>query len=162
VSGGQTNNTQVLRADPEPPRAPTRPGNHRGLDPSALGRDRDRPAAQQRTLNFVTLDPTAVTTPLSSWPGTMGYATAPPTAAIAPCAMCTSLWQTPQYFMSIWMSSGPGARRFNRSGLKLQVQSAAAMQSASTEEGAAMAASCCMDSAKEDEFRQIPILCQLE
>jgi hypothetical protein len=66
--------------------------------------------------------------------------------------MCTSLWQTPQYFMSIWMSSGPGDRRFNRSGLKLQVQSAAAMQSASTEEGAAMAASCCMDLAKEDDF----------
>jgi hypothetical protein len=42
-----------------------------------------------------------------SWPGTAGYDVKPHSLR----AKWRSEWQTPQYWMSIWTSVGPGSRR---------------------------------------------------
>ena len=59
------------------------------------------------TLNLVTLEPTAVTMPTISWPGTIGKAELPHSLR----AWWMSEWQTPQYLISITTSSSRGSRR---------------------------------------------------
>ena len=56
------------------------------------------------TLNLVTFAPIAETTPASSCPGTTGKVVVPQSLL----AICTSVWQMPQYFRSNVTSSAPG------------------------------------------------------
>src|ERR1700743_1784520 len=67
-------------------------------------------AAMSPTLNFVTPEPTEVTRPTISWPGTHGY-----TVGITPLhsfrTWCKSEWQMPQNKISICTSVSVGSRR---------------------------------------------------
>jgi hypothetical protein len=68
------------------------------------------------TPTFFTCAPTSTTRPTISWPGTIGNEELPH----SPRAWWMSEWQTPQNWISILTSSGPGARRS-----KLQEESGA-------------------------------------
>ena len=59
------------------------------------------------TLCLVTSEPTAVTTPAISWPGTTGYLGVPHSAL----TVWMSEWQMPANLMSMATSCGPGSRR---------------------------------------------------
>ena len=64
-------------------------------------------AARSPTLNFETLEPTRVTRPRISCPGTTGNCVKPHSLR----AKCRSLWQTPQNRMSISTSYASGCLR---------------------------------------------------
>src|SRR6202021_3899718 len=59
------------------------------------------------TLCLVTSEPTAVTTPAISWPGTIGYLGVHNSAL----TVWMSEWQMPANLMSMATSGGPGWRR---------------------------------------------------
>ena len=61
------------------------------------------------TLNLLTLEPTATTTPASSWPVTSGN------GSFRQCSRpwWMSEWQMPQYWSLMATSLGPRARRWN-------------------------------------------------
>ena len=67
-------------------------------------------AARSPALNLVTAEPTLVTRPTISWPGTHGY-----TVGITPLhslrTWCRSEWQMPQNRISICTSCSVGSRR---------------------------------------------------
>src|SRR6201996_2687443 len=60
------------------------------------------------TLCLVTSEPTAVTTPAISWPGTIGYLGVPH----SPLTVWMSEWQMPANLMSNATSCGPTSRRW--------------------------------------------------
>src|SRR5271154_7583735 len=66
-------------------------------------------AARSPSLNFLTAEPTFVTRPTISCPGTQGY-----TVGITPLhssrTWCRSEWQMPQYKISICTSCSVGSR----------------------------------------------------
>ena len=64
-------------------------------------------AAVWPTAKRVTSLPMALTRPTISWPGTHGYTVFFHSLR----AWCRSEWQTPQYWIWIWTSRGPTARR---------------------------------------------------
>src|SRR5678816_4908996 len=84
------------------------PTLHSGHDPSES--TRQPTAARSPALNLETAEPTFVTRPTISWPGTQGY-----TVGMRPLhslrAWWRSEWQTPQYRMSICTSWSVGSRR---------------------------------------------------
>ena len=57
----------------------------------------------------MTAEPTFVTRPTISWPGTHGYTVGMPLHSFR--AWCRSEWQIPQKRTSIWTSCGVGSRR---------------------------------------------------
>src|SRR5438132_8489796 len=83
-------------------------------------------AARSPTLKAVTAEPTLVTRPAISCPGTQGYIV--PGHSLR--AACRSEWQTPQNRMSHWTSRGPGSRRSRVKGRKGDTLSKAAYERA--------------------------------
>src|SRR5580658_6953478 len=67
-------------------------------------------AARSPGLNFETAEPTLVTRPTISWPGTMGY-TVGRKALHSLRTEWRSEWQMPQNRISIWTSCSVGSRR---------------------------------------------------
>src|SRR5207244_2380216 len=60
----------------------------------------------------VTAEPTALTRPMISCPGTIGYIATPQSLR----DWCRSVWHTPQYRISTTTSSGRGSRRVKAKG----------------------------------------------
>src|SRR5215467_60975 len=86
----------------------SRPAWHSAQDLSES--TRHPTAARSPSLNFVTAEPTLVTRPTISWPGTHGY-----TVGITPLhssrTWWRSEWQIPQKRISICTSGSVGSRR---------------------------------------------------
>jgi len=64
------------------------------------------------TLNLVTAEPMALTTPATSWPGTMGYFELPHSLR----AWWISEWHRPQYLTEMTTSSAFGSRALEGEG----------------------------------------------
>src|SRR5580693_8520249 len=86
----------------------SRPALHSEHVPSES--TRQPTAARSPGLNLVTAEPTLVTRPTISWPGTQGY-TVGITSRHSLRTWCRSEWQMPQNRISIWISSSVGSRR---------------------------------------------------
>src|SRR5579862_2464146 len=86
----------------------SKPARHSGQVPSES--TMQPTAARSPGLNFVTAEPTLVTRPTISWPGTIGY-TVGMNSLHSLRAECRSEWQMPQNRISICTSFSVGSRR---------------------------------------------------
>lgn len=80
---------------------------------ASIGQSVNSVATRSPSENLVTSAPAADTMPAISCPGTSGYVVVPNSLR----ARLTSVWQTPQYAMSITTSVGPTSRRSLEVGL---------------------------------------------
>src|SRR5271166_4435593 len=86
----------------------SKPARHSGHVPSES--TKQPTAARSPGLNFVTAEPTFVTRPTISWPGTMGY-TVGVNSLHSLRTEWRSEWQIPQNRISICTSCSVGSRR---------------------------------------------------